>query len=322
MIEDLTNMESLPQANLEVDGKQVLMNQPTHVYYNYFDTVDHDTLVNYEGEEGFSILVILNKNLAKNSKVIQRKIESTNGSVFIAKDKLCVLSKSKNLFIYLFDGRNKKIEWENKRKIERIFQATIGKILIKSGDDVLLFDIVNKEVVAEIQFTNCKRVYWSSNMSYVALCSKNMITICNKNLEPLCSVKESAKFKSGCFDNENGFIYSTSSHLKYLLVHESMKNDPAESAQNHGIFKSLENPVYVCGFVGTSIFYINREGKVVRQDVNTSEYELKISLKNKKIDDVIKILKRGQLSGNAVINYLKYENCSNIALLFEKDPKT
>lgn len=88
MIEDLTNMESLPQANLEIEGKQVLMNQPNHIYYNYFDNADHDILINYEQEEGFSILIILNKNLSKNSKVIQRKIESTKGAVFIAKDKL------------------------------------------------------------------------------------------------------------------------------------------------------------------------------------------------------------------------------------------
>jgi len=149
------------------------------------------------------------------------------------------------LFIYLFDGRNKKIEWNSKYQINKIFQATIGKILIKSGDDVLLFDIVNKEVVAEIQFTNLANVYWSSNMLFVALCSKNVITICSKTLQPLCTIKESSKFKSGCFDNENGFIYSTYSHLKYILVHESMSNNAAESTNNSGIFKSLENPVYV-----------------------------------------------------------------------------
>lgn len=233
-----------------------------------------------------------------------------------------MLSKSKNLFIYLFDGRNKKIEWEPKRKITKIFQATIGKILVKCSDEVLLFDIVSKEVVAEIQFANLTRVYWSSNMSYVALCSRNVITVCTKNLEPICTIKESSKIKSGCFDDENGFIYSTYSHLKYLLVHESMKNNLAESSNNCGIFKALENPVYVCGFVGSKIFYINRDSKVIRQDVNTAEYELKIALKNKKINDVIKILKKGQLCGNAVINYLKQENCSDIALLFEKDPKT
>ena len=323
MMEDLTNMESLPQANLEIEGKQVLMNQPKTLFYNHFDNSNHDIILNYEGEEGFSILVLVNKNQGKNSNVVQRKIDSTKGGVFIAKDKICVLSKSKTLFIYLFDGRNKKIDWTLKNPINKIFQATIGKILIKSGDDVLLFDIAARKIINEVQFANLARVYWSSNMSYVALCSKNVVMICNKNLKPICTMKEATKIKSGCFDNENGFIYSTSSHIKYLLVSEKANTSTGQDTNNNsGIFKSTDNPVYICGFVNNSVFYINREGKVVREEVNTAEYELKVALKRRKIKEVIKILNKGQLSGNAVIQYLKEENCADIALLFEKDPKT
>lgn len=69
------------------------------------------------------------------------------------------------------------------------------------------------------------------------------------------------------------------------------------------------------------LFFISREGKVVREELNTSEYDLKVALKRKRINEVIRILKKGQLSGNAIIHYLKQENCFDIALLFEKDPK-
>jgi Coatomer WD associated region len=154
MIEDLSNMESLPQANLDAEGKQVLMNQPQNINYNHFNSGSHDVLINYEGEEGYSILVCLNKNLSKNTNVVQKKIDSAKGAVFIAKEKICVLSKSKNLFIYLFDGRNKQLEWSSKYQIQKIFQATLGKILIKSGDDILLFDIATKEVVSKVLFSN------------------------------------------------------------------------------------------------------------------------------------------------------------------------
>jgi len=37
---------------------------------------------------------------------------------------------------------------------------------------------------------------------------------------------------------------------------------------------------------------------------------------------LLKFSNKGQLSGNSVIQYLKEENCADIALLFEKDPKT
>jgi coatomer protein complex subunit alpha (xenin) len=320
MIEDLSSSESLPQANLEIEGKQVLNNQPVSVFYNYFDTSNHDVLLNYEGEEQFAILVLLNKNLSKNTNVVQRKIDASKGAVFIAKEKICVLSKNKNLFIYLFDGRNKKIDWTLKNPIQKIFQATIGKILVKSGDDVLLFDIAARKITNEVQFSNLERVYWSNNMSFVALFSKNQIMICTKNLKPVCTVKESSKLKSGCFDNDNGFIYSTYSHIKYLLVSERAGSETG--ASQNGIFCATDNPVYVTGFAGNVVFYINREGKVQKKEVNTAEYELKVALKKKRINEVIKILKRGQLSGNSVIQYLKEEKCADIALLFEKDPKT
>jgi len=307
MIEDLTNMDSLPQANLEIEGKQVLNNPPKNLYYNHFDPTNHDVLLNYDGEDGNSILVILNKNMNKNNNVVQRKIDATKGAVFIAKEKMCVLSKAKSLFIYLFDGRNKKIDWTMKNPIEQIFQATIGKILIKSNKDVLLFDIAARKVVNEVSFKNLCKVYWSENLAYVALCSKNVIMICNKNLKMLCKVKESSKIKSGCFDHENGFIYTTSAHIKYMVVSDTTKENSG-ATNNTGIFKSTDNPVYVSAFVNNVVFYITREGKVVKEQVNTTEYELKIALKKKKINEVIKILKRGQLSGNAIIQYLKEEN--------------
>jgi coatomer subunit alpha len=318
-IEDLSSMESIPQANLEVEGKQVLNNQPKTLYYNIFNPSSHDIIWNYPGEEGNSILVILNKNINKNNNVVQRKIDATKGAVFIAKEKLCVLSKNKSLFIYLFDGRNKKIEWAPKTPIQQIFQATIGKVLIKSNDDILMFDIAARKIVSDMQFSNLSKVYWSENQTLVALCSKNTITIWDKNLKPICIAKESGKFKSGCFDHDNGFIYSTAAHIKYLIVKKATAN---ESSHISGIFKSIDNPVYVSGFAHNTVFYITREGKVVQEKVNTAEYELKVALKRKKINDVIKILKKGQLSGNSVIQYLKEENCADIALLFEKDPKT
>lgn len=98
-------------------------------------------------------------------------------------------------------------------------------------------------------------------------------------------------------------------------------NNSNESKFYHGIFKSTDNPVYICGYVNKNCFYINRDGKVTREEVNSAEYDLKVALKNKRNSEIISILKKGQLSGNSIIHYLKQENCHDIALLFEKDPK-
>jgi len=53
----------------------------------------------------------------------------------------------------------------------------------------------------------------------------------NKSLEILNTKKESSKIKCGCFDENNTFIYSTSTHLKYIF---------ASDCKTMGTFKSIE----------------------------------------------------------------------------------
>lgn len=62
----------------------------------------------------------------------------------------------------------------------------------------------------------------------------------NKNLETIHSQKENARIKTGCFDENNAFVYSTSTHIKYMFC----------EGKTTGTFKSIDEPVYV-GFVNT-----------------------------------------------------------------------
>ena len=55
--------------------------------------------------------------------------------------------------------------------------------------------------------------------------------------------KESSKIKSGCFDEMNSFVYSTSTHIKYMFL----------EGKTTGTFKSIDEPVYVA-FVSTILF--------------------------------------------------------------------
>ena len=57
--------------------------------------------------------------------------------------------------------------------------------------------------------------------------------------------------KAGCFDEQadNAYIYSTSTHLKYMFANEGGAV---------GTFKSIEQPVYVSFFMKNSVFAIDR----------------------------------------------------------------
>ena len=65
--------------------------------------------------------------------------------------------------------------------------------------------------------------------------------IVNKNLEVVSQQKESAKIKTGCFDQEsNAFIYSTNSHIKYIF-----SGDQPGTKSTSGTFKSIDEPLYL-----------------------------------------------------------------------------
>jgi len=133
-----------------------------------------------------------------------------------------------------------------------------------------------------------------------------------KNFELLNQQKESAKVKSGCFDENNTFIYSTSTHLKYMFASE---------CKTTGTFKSIEHPTYVSFFMKNQVFAITRQGEVEAITVNNTDYLFKVALQKKNLMEVKDILSQGSLCGNTIVSYLKEQGHAEIALFFEQDVK-
>jgi coatomer protein complex subunit alpha (xenin) len=115
------------------------------------------------------------------------------------------------------------------------------------------------------------------------------LLIITKNLEVVNSQKETAKIKTGCFDGEsNAFIYSTSTHVKYLFFGE-----PGSKPTASGTFKSIEEPVYVAFFMKNQVFAFNRQGELVQSEVNNTDYLFKQALQQKNLAAVKDILSAG-----------------------------
>ena len=95
--------------------------------------------------------------------------------------------------------------------------------------------------MSSIKVSKVKHVIWSADMAYLALISKHSetrrsifqwtfqpsililrifpdINVCNKKLESLCTIHENVRVKSGAWDEDNVFIYTTSNHIKYTLI--------------------------------------------------------------------------------------------------------
>lgn len=63
----------------------------------------------------------------------------------------------------------------------------------------------------------------------------------------LCSIQESTRVKSGAWDDGGVFLYTTSNHIKYVLI-----------VGDHGIIRTLDVPVYVLAVRGENLYCLNR----------------------------------------------------------------
>ena len=70
----------------------------------------------------------------------------------------------------------------------------------------------------------------------------------DRNLAIINHQKESSKIKSGCFDESNSYVYSTSTHIKYMFL----------EGKTTGTFKSIEEPCYVAFFMRNTFYALTR----------------------------------------------------------------
>jgi hypothetical protein len=105
-----------------------------------------------------------------------------------------------------------------------------------------------------------KYVHWSPNMQYCALVGKHNMVLVDKNFHLVQSFHDSIRVKSGCWDVNNVFIYSTLSHVKYAMVNGDT-----------GIIHSLPETVYLLAVQKGFLYYIDRDSVVHKQRLNTTE---------------------------------------------------
>ena len=112
--------------------------------------------MNYEFEEGCAVLMIIKKDHQKQFVAEQRKFDQLKNAVFISKDKICALTNKGSLYLYSFDGKSKQVDWIKDSTIDNIYQATVGKILVKCQDTIYLYDIQGRKIIGEQSISGMK----------------------------------------------------------------------------------------------------------------------------------------------------------------------
>jgi len=231
-------------------------------------------------------------------------------AVFVARNRFAVLDKGSNQV----SVKNLKNELVKKSALptaaDAIFYAGTGNLLCRSEDRVFIFDLQQRIVLGDLQTPFIKYVVWSNDMENVALLSKHAIVIASKKLVHQCTLHETIRVKSGAWDDNGIFIYTTLNHIKYCLPNG-----------DSGIIKTLDVPIYITKVIGNTIFCLGRDGKNKAITVDATEYIFKLSLLKKKYDHVMNMIRNSQLCGQAVIAYLQQKGFPEVALHFVKDER-
>ncbi|KAK7849787.1 coatomer subunit alpha-2 [Quercus suber] len=181
----------------------------------------------------------------------------------------------------------------------------------RAEDRVVIFDLQQRLVLGELQTPFVKYVVWSLDMENVALLSKHAIIIASKKLVHQCTLHETIRVKSGAWDDNGVFIYTTLNHIKYCLPNG-----------DSGIIRTVDVPIYITKVSGNTIFCLDRDGKNRSIVIDATEYIFKLFLLKKRYDHVMSMIRNSQLFGEAVIAYLQQKGFPDVALHFVKDERT
>ncbi|KAF5187527.1 Coatomer subunit alpha [Thalictrum thalictroides] len=259
----------------------------------------------------YELYTIPKDNISRGDTVQDAKRGVGGSAVFVARNRFAVLDKSNNQVLV----KNLKNEIVKKSILpivaEAIFYAGTGNLLCRAEDRVVIFDLQQRLVLGDLQTPFIKYVVWSNDMESIALLSKHSIVIASKKLVHRCTLHETIRVKSGAWDDNGVFIYTTLNHIKYCLPNG-----------DSGIIKTLDVPIYITKISGNTIFCLDRDGKNRAVIIDATEYVFKLSLLKKKYDQVMSIIRNSQLCGQAMIAYLQQKGFPEVALHFVKDERT
>ncbi|XP_047324554.1 coatomer subunit alpha-1-like [Impatiens glandulifera] len=259
----------------------------------------------------YELYVVPKDNISRSDTVPEAKRGLGGSAVFVARNRFAVLDKSNNQVLV----KNLKNEIVKKSSLpfatDTIFYAGTGNLLCRADDKVVIFDLQQRLILGDLQASFVKYIVWSNDMESVALLSKHAVIIANKKLVHQCTLHETIRVKSGAWDDNGIFIYTTLNHIKYCLPNG-----------DSGIVRTLDVPIYISKVSGNNIFCLDRDGKNQVITIDATEYLFKLSLLRKRYDHVMSMIKNNQLCGQAMIAYLQQKGFPEVALHFVKDERT
>ncbi len=277
-----------------------------------YNPAEHAILLNYDADGGtFELYTNLPRSGSGNSEnIVEPRRGSGKSAVFVGRNRFATLEKGREIIVRDLRNQVTKRVPINVPGADYLFGAGSGYCLIRSDKKVVLMDLQQRKITAEVA-ANAKYAVWSEDNKRVALLGKHVIVLCTNRLVHLATVHETIRVKSAAWDDSGVLLYTTLNHLKYCLPNG-----------DSGIVKTLAQPIYLTRVRGPAVCFIDREGNPGILPIDPTEFSFKLLLLRKRYDDVKRMISSNRLRGQSIIAYLQRKGFPEVALHFVKDEKT
>ncbi len=143
-------------------------------------------MLKFDVEGGQFVLLSFDKDLRQARCTLEKRGENALAAVFISKDRICTLdSNTREVFVSSFDGSNSR-KWPIMRKgltkVDNIFPAPLGKILVAADDTLFMYDLSAKRVTCELSVSDVRRIHWNPSHTHCVVITKTSIYVIDRNL--------------------------------------------------------------------------------------------------------------------------------------------
>jgi len=319
-----TSGVDIPLASLRRVGQQAqtdgIGSAPRFLAYNHHNATEGNILVCSDVDGGCYELVTFALSGTGGSVSDGKRGSCLGPAVFLGQNRFAVLERAANRHIIVKNLNNEttKRVTPPAPNVDLIFDGgASGRIILRSDDRAILFEVQSRRVLGELSATKLKSVVWSPDGSKVALMCKYGVVIADRQFEQLCSITDTVRIKSGTWDSspDGGtasqmFVFTTLHHVKYVLP-----------TGDTGTVRTLENPLYATRIVNDELFCLDREARARVVSLDTTEAKFKLALSQKRYGQVMKMVRHSRLCGRAIVSYLQSKGFPEVALHFVREPK-
>lgn len=293
---------------------------PRFLSYNMHNPKEGNILVCSDVDGGCYELITFSLTNAGGSVTDGKRGSCLGPGVFLGSNRFAILDRVKReIVVKNMNNETTKRVAAPMPNVDCLYDGgASGRIILRADDRAVLFEVQSRRVLGELTAPKIKNVVWSPDGSKVALLCKYGVVIANRQLEQLCSISDTVRVKSGCWDvspsggtASNLFVYTTLHHVKYCLP-----------TGDTGTIRTLDNPIYATRVVKDQLFCLDREARSRVVSIDTTEARFKMALANKKYGQVMHMVKHSRLCGRAIVAYLQTKGFPEVALHFVRDPQT